>query len=227
MAGKVNVGRSGLWRPSVYPFLEQIGEQLAVHDPSEHSVAVDVEGVRILVTPLEQQLVRTMMLGEDATVARTHMLVRDGLGLRVKLLAQLNQLAQVPRQERTALVERINGDVGLGCQLMHEITLEMKAITASGDMAGAKLFSQYRQQLARIVAEAERRVTASGDARFETTENWVPTGYAPRVPQADGSPQAQRRGAPPQAAVRRLRIVAWVVALAALAAVAVYVVLSR
>lgn len=219
MAGKVNLGRSGLWRPSVYPFLEQIGEQLASQGTSEHSVAVDVEGVRILVTPLEQQLVQTMMAGEDESVARKHILVRDGLGLRVKLLAQLNQLAQVPRDERTALVARINEDVGLGCQLMHEITLEMKAITASGDLDGAKLFSQYRQQLARIVAEAERRVTASGDALFETTETWVPGAYAPRVPQADGTLRERRRVPRPPTAKRGARVLLWVVVVVAVAAV--------
>ncbi len=174
--GKINVGRSGLWRPTVYPYLEQLASQLKTK--SEASISVDIEGVRILVTPLEQELVLSLREEEEVPYERSHILVRDGLGLRIKILTELNSLAQESAKKRVAILDAINEDIGLGFQLMHEITLEMRSISGKEQIAEAREFSQYRQQLSRTISEAERRV-ANRTAISEDTNTWS-NGIAPR-----------------------------------------------
>jgi len=178
-AGKINVGRSGLWRPTVYPYLEQLASQL--DSKSAASVSVDIEGVRILVTPLEQELVLSLLEDEEVAYERKHILVRDGLGLRIKILSELNSLAQESSKKRTKILDTVVQDIGLGFQLMHEITLEMRSIQGKDQIAEAREFSQYRQQLSRTVGEAEKRVANRSEGTEDTDTDVWNNGFAPKV----------------------------------------------
>jgi hypothetical protein len=157
-----------MWRPAVQPYLEQVAEALADKGRSEHSVFVDIADVRVLLTPFEQELVLSMGEESGSDFARRHILVRDCVGLRVKILTTLSSLEKTAGGEAAELRQGLAADVDLGCELMHELTLEMKEITASGELGEAKDFSQYRKQLLLLVERAERKAQQeAGDSDAE------------------------------------------------------------
>lgn len=184
----VNIGRSGMWRPAVQPWVERVAAALAEGGKSTHSVCVEIEGVRIMVTPLEQQLALSVGDDEGAGFARKHILVRDCLGLRVKMACALVELERAGQPDTAALEKVLAADVDLGCELMHELTLEMKDISSAGSLNEAKELSQYRKQLLLLVEQAERRVGVSVD---RDAGGPVPSQPAAR-PRA-GSPNPARR----------------------------------
>ncbi len=183
----VNIGRSGMWRPAVQPWVERVAAALAERGRSTHSVFVVVEGVRILVTPLEQLLALSIGEGEDAGFARKHILVRDCLGLRVKMVCALAKLDRAGQPETDALEKGLANDVDLGCELMHELTLEMKDISSAGSLNEAKELSQYRKQLLLLVEEAERRAGVANG-----TDAGGPPIALPAAQTRAGSPQPAR-----------------------------------
>ena len=73
----VNIGRSGMWRPAVQPYLEELALELAKIGANENSIFVEVNQIRVLLTPLEQQLLLAMTEETGSDFARKHILVRD------------------------------------------------------------------------------------------------------------------------------------------------------
>jgi hypothetical protein len=199
----------------VQPYLEKLAARLGDGQVLDHSTTVELDGVRFLITPFEQELVLDL---SDAGSAfeRKHVLIRDALGLRVKLKMSLNRLNSVDSGERQVLLEEINSDVGLGCQLMHEITQEMNALTADGSIEEARDFTQYRQALVRVVTEAERAVSG----RVDSGRHGLVRGYdASKLRDAASA----TRPMPKAARSARHHVRVWAVVAAVAAAVAIFV----
>jgi len=222
----VNIGRSGMWRPAVMPWVEKVAAALGEKGKSTHSVFVEVEGVRFLVTPMEQLL--ALSHGDDKApgFARKHALVRDCLGLRVKMACTLAQLVDPGFTGAEELIKSLAGDVDLGCELMHELTLEMKDISSAGSLNEAKEISQYRKQLLLVVEQAERRT-----GLMSGTEPATPVQTPPSTRSRQGiTPPATRPRPAPETKTRTTSWSTWVI-LAALgvlaAAVALALVLGR
>jgi hypothetical protein len=208
------------------PWVEKVAAALAERGKSTHSVFVEVDGVRFLVTPMEQRL--ALSLGDDATLgfARKHALVRDCLGLRVKLACTLAALEAACSSDAGELESSLAADVDLGCELMHELTLEMKDISSAGSLNEAKEISQYRKQLLQLVEQAEGRVGAS-PAGVVAEPVQAPSTTRPRP---NAPPREQRHRPATKAKPRRGSWLLWVAmsALALLAgAVAVALYLGR
>ena len=129
----------------------------------------------------------------------------------------LVELERAGSADTDAVEKTLTADVDLGCELMHELTLEMKDISSAGSLNEAKELSQYRKQLLLLVEQAERRVGVAVD---RDAGGPVPSQPAAR-PRA-GSPQPARRPRTtpaPRSAPRVGRWPMWV-ALAALAVLA-------
>jgi len=154
----VTSGSAGQWSSEVQPYVAKLAAHLSERGASEHSVSVPLGTSRLLVTPLEQQLVLGKVSAASGNDERRLSLVRDALGLRVKILADQRSLARAEPAQRTEALRRLERDIGMGYDLLRAMHSEMMALTDTSKLDDARQYQEFRTRLIETVRLAEGEV---------------------------------------------------------------------
>lgn len=136
------------------PFLDKLAGYLRDRGPSDHSISITVAGSRLLLSPLEQELVLGATDAGERVAENRLQLIRDCLGLKVKLLSDLRQAERTGGADHDAVVASLCRDVELAAVVDEALKSEIKNLTLENRMAESKQLSEHRRAISELVGEA-------------------------------------------------------------------------
>jgi len=147
----IDVGGDDAWKErwveALRPFLTKFAAHLGERGVSEHTLNIPVGTTRMMVSPEEQKLVVGFAQGLEPADRRA-LLLLFGVGLQVRIVADLRKLARVEGEAHEAQVKVLAADAELGYELQHELVAEAQMLTSLG-----------HPELARALSDSQRRLT--------------------------------------------------------------------
>jgi len=225
----VTSGSAGDWSAAVRPYVAKLAAHLSERGASEHSISVPLGASRLLVTPLEQQLALEEVSAPASDDERRLSLVRDGLGLRVKILADQRSLARAELAQRTEALRRLERDIGIGYDLLRAMHAEMMALTEASRLDDARQYQEFRSRLIETVRLAEGEIGGEPDLPEPASPpaTSIRSTRKPAPPSPEVMEETPRSDGPRIGLRAKRRIAAGLVAILAVILVALFVTRQR
>jgi hypothetical protein len=143
---------------AVRPYLEELVRLLEKRGERDHSVSIPVGSGRVLVSPLEQRLAIASIQDDPRQPLHRHCLVRDSVGLQVKIHSDLRALAQAASSRAGELQRRVDEDLEMALQMQRALAGEVRRLGEAGRLDRARELQEYLTRLTEAIRAIERQL---------------------------------------------------------------------
>ena len=190
------------------PLMERLHERFAERPAGrlERAVEIEIEGVRVVVGPWEQELFRRCAPGAGEEAVDWWRVVTQGVALRVKGLVDLARLEQIKERDARlfALQAELMLDTAIGMALVGETHRFIGSLLQRGELEDARRLTRFHHGLRSIVVAVKRSLAESERARaVELVDCLTDAEIVPSRPEAAGDEEEETPPAPRTRAIAR------------------------